>query len=92
MGTTAGYTCLGIGIFSLIASIWRPGSLILAAVAFYAAYVNLKGEGMPQFRTPPPIFTTDEKTVSCPHCEKENLAVAKVCRWCFKSLTTHTTI
>ena len=87
MGTTSGIICLGIGIFSLIASIWHPGTLILAAVALYAAYANLKGTGKIFYRSPPPIHNTEAETVVCPHCTTENLAVASACRGCGKSLT-----
>ena len=86
MGTTSGIICLIIGIISIIASFFNPGSLILAAIAFIAAYANLKGNGTTVSRTPPPIHDPEAEVVACPHCYTENLAVAKVCRWCFKPL------
>ena len=86
MGTTSGFVCLVIGIFSLIASIWRPGSLILAIIALYAAYANLKGNGKMVSNLPPPIHTTDEETTVCANCGTENLAIAKSCRGCAKTL------
>jgi hypothetical protein len=89
MGTTSGIICLIIGIISIIASLFNPGSLILAAVALYAAYANLKGKDPPRPRPPP--YNTDEKTIICINCGIENLAVAKVCRWCAKPITAQIT-
>lgn len=86
MGKTSGYICLIIGIISLIASIFHPGSLIVAAAALSAAYINLKGRSLFVPATKE-LYNPDGPIIKCPNCGTENTSIARVCRGCNETLT-----
>ena len=91
MGITKGDIFLTVGFINLFLSIWRPGLLLLAIVSLYVGYRELKGEELPYLpKSPHTMPKTDEETISCPHCETENLAVALACRGCGKSFSRAT--
>ena len=85
MGKEKGIGLVVIGLFLFIIALITPCSIVLAIIILLWGVSEFRKEE-PEYRPPSLTLSTDQETVFCSNCGTENLAVARACRGCGKSL------
>ena len=85
MGKEKGLGIGVIGLFLLILALVTPWSIVLAIIVILWG-ISEYSKKEPEYRPPSRTLSTDQETVFCGNCGTENVAVARACRGCGKSL------